>query len=178
MVGTRNRIVAGSLLLAIALGGCGDNQIRRQLGLLHQGPDPFTALPNRAIVIPDTDVLPVPDPNALSPIQPDPIQTAREVLNIPEPPPGALSGAEMRLLAALGAEDADPGIRALIDSEARSDDDGTLLGSTPLVHRLFGIEQRRLRREFAIDPAAELERLREAGVVATPAGLVSDDSDP
>lgn len=173
---TQSRCVVASLLLAIALGGCGDNQIRRQLGLLHQGPDPFTSLPNRAIVIPDTDALPLPDPNAESPIEPDPIQTAREVLNVPEPPPGAPSSVELRLLALLDAEDADPGIRDLIDREAWSDDDGTLFGRTPLLHRLFGIEQRRLRREHAIDPAAELERLRDAGIIATPDGRVVDDS--
>ena len=158
----------GLLVFATAVAGCGDNQIRRNLGLLHQGPDPFTALPTRPIEFPETDELPAPDATALSPIQPDPVRTAHEVLDTEPPGTGALTSTEQRLLAMLGAEDADPGIRALVDSEARSDDDGTLLGRTPLVHRLFGIEQRRLRREHAIDPEAELERLRKEGIISEP----------
>ena len=159
----------GTLVLVLALAGCEDNQMRRQLGLLHQGPDPFSALPTRPIEFPDTNELPVPDSAAPSPIEPDPIRTAREVLDTAPPGTGALSSTEQRLLAALGAQDADPGIRALVDSELADDRRGdTLLGDTPLVHRIFGIEERRRRREHAIDPAEELERLRREGIISSP----------
>lgn len=170
----RGLTITGLLVIATAMAGCGDNQVRRSLGLLHQGPDPFAALPTRPIEIPETNELPIPDPSAPSPIAPDPIRTAHEVLDTEPPGTGDPTSTEQRLLAMLGAEDADPGIRALIDSEFDSNDDGTLFGRTPLVHRLFGIEARRLRREHAIDPEEELQRLREEGIIASPAPLAEE----
>ena len=159
----------GVLAIAAILAGCGENGVRRQLGLLNQGPDPFTALPNEPIVIPETNELPVPDAGAASPVRPDPIRLAREVLDTEAPGTGPMSGTERRLLALLGAENPDPRIRALLGSEVEArEDDGTLLGSTPIVHRIFGIEERRARRTQAIDPADELERLRREGIIRSP----------
>ena len=159
----------GVLAMVAFLVGCGENGVRQQLGLLNQGPDPFTALPNKPIVIPDTNELPVPDASAASPIRPDPFEVAREVLDTPAPGTGPLSGTERRLLALLDAENPDPGIRALLGGEVQSDeDDGTLLGRTPIVHRIFGIEERRRLRTQAINPEEELERLRRAGLIRSP----------
>ena len=99
----------GTLVLVLALAGCEDNQMRRQLGLLHQGPDPFSALPTRPIEFPDTNELPVPDSAAPSPIEPDPIRTAREVLDTA--PPGTGAAEQHRAAAACGAGRAGCGSR-------------------------------------------------------------------
>ena len=162
-----HRVAIGALLLATILAGCEDNEFRRQLGLAHQGPDPFTSLPSRPIVIPDTADLPAPDATARSPVQLDPVQDVRTVLSTPAPKSGDPSATEQRLLTALGALDADPDIRALVDREARERSE-TLFGDVPLVHRLFGVDQRRRQRLYGLDPAAEMERLREAGLLNTP----------
>ena len=165
----RGLTAIGILAMAAVLAGCGDNGVRRQLGLLNQGPDPFTALPNEPIVMPETNELPAPDASAPSPVRPDPIRLAREVLDTEAPGTGPPSGTERRLLALLGAENPDPGIRALLGGEVEpSEDDGTLLGRTPLVHRVFGIEARRVRRTQAINPGDELERLRREGIIRSP----------
>ncbi len=177
MIRKSHRTVLATSLAAALLAGCGDNQVRRQLGLLHQGPDPFTSIANQPIVMPDTDTLPVPDASAVSPIEPDPLRAAREALAIAEPAGGPASRTEALLLATLDAEDADPAIRTLVDSEYEPDDDGTLFGATPLVHRVFGIRERVLRRENAIDPAAELERLRQSGIVTSPGEADPEDID-
>jgi len=159
---------AGLLLAAVALAGCEDNQLRRSMGLLHQGPDPFSSVPNRAIVFPDSDELPRPDPDARSPVQQDPLNEVREALALTPMAAAEPNPVETRLLALLDADAANPDIHALLEEMNAEEDDGTLFGPTPLVDQWFGLEERRVRREFALDPEAELQRLRAEGLLPTP----------
>lgn len=158
---------------AVALSGCSDNNsIRSRLGLLHQGPDRFAVLPNRPIEIPEGDALPAPQPGAPALVRPDPVAEVRAVLGMGPVESATPSAIELALLERLGAAGADPTVASRLETDAATTgaDDETLL-----VHQWLGLDDIRNRRASALDPAAETERLRAAGVIASPPAPAGDD---
>ena len=154
---------AVAMVALLGLAGCEDNSLRSQLGLLHQGPDQFAVLPNRPIEVPDHDDLPPPEPGAASPIAPDPLGEVKLALgSVAAAPLSEPSDGERTVMAMLGPLPVEDGIREMLAAEHEE----MLDEDTPLVHKIFGIEQRRYRRANALDASEELDRLRGAGVVA------------
>jgi hypothetical protein len=174
MEGKKGRLIMNIRLVAVffgflamlALSGCGDNAVRRSLGLLRSGPDAFAVKPNRPIEIPESNELPLPQPGVMARVEEDPMESAREALGASAPESGGPGRTELNLLETLGALESDPGIRQLVNAEHQVYLDGEVL----LVHKLLGVEQRRYSRENALDPVAEIRRLRELGIVARPSG--------
>ena len=151
---------------AIALAGCSGGELRQQLGLVHQGPDPFAITTNKPLELPEDTALPVPQPGKASRVNPSPLDTVRRILGV-SVVEAASAGSEESLLAALGVTEADPGIRELVDQEAEQEREAI---GVPLVHKWLGFADRAFRDAHILDPAAETERLRAAGLVSYPGG--------
>ena len=117
--------------------------VRRELGLVGQGPDETAVVLNDRLQMPSampqtTDDLPTPQPGAPSLVEPNPQQRASQVLTgqAAGGSTAPASAGETALLRSLGAQNADPSIRDQIaaDEVAKSEDarllDG-LFGSDP-----------------------------------------------
>ena len=133
------------------------------------GPDEFGIVPNRPLETPsDFASLPPPTPGGGNLADPDPVGDIAEALGgtrAATRSSGALSG-EPALIAQVGRFGIDGGIRATLaeeDLEFRRQNDGRIL------ERLFNVNLYFEAYEpQSLDPFAELERLRRAGV-RTPA---------
>jgi hypothetical protein len=141
---------------ALALAGCSVGSsgnsgggFRETLGLVAPPPDPFLTVARAPLQMPQTRALPTPQPGAPSRVEPDPARAAQTaLLGAPVPGPAAAPTAgEGALLAAAGADAADPSIRETIVAEA------------PAPQRRFGLDS-----IFGIpivqDPDAEAQRVR------------------
>jgi hypothetical protein len=101
---------------AIGLAGCAG--VKESLGAAKQAPDE-TAITTRApLVVPATFDLKAPQPGAPRPQDADVAAAAQKVLGGP-PKQTAASAGEQELLAASGAEKADPKVRQALRSEVR-----------------------------------------------------------
>lgn len=124
--------------LAVLVVGCSQINVREELGMIRQGPDPFTVVPNRALEMPsDMSELPTPTPGAASRVEPRPEEDAQVALiGAPASFTDNQSAAEQALLRGAGADAASDDIRALLAEDAEvSEDDwrvlDSLLGSEP-----------------------------------------------
>lgn len=181
--------IAALTAVVLCLSGCGAGfQIREAVGLDKNPPDAFVVMPTRPLEIPqDLSTLPPPSPGSVSPLEVDPQTLARQALGGgPVPlsaaaapaygfaPVGAPSGSEQALLSAAGAGQAQPELRAQLQTEAAAQPRYLLDAWFPSLARLRG--------EAAgdvVEPLAEMRRLGqdapEAGVrteTATPALLI------
>lgn len=146
--------VALAAALAAAVAGCSGFNVREELGIVGQGPDEFTVVKKKPLTMPgDMTALPTPDPGAPSLVDPRPTEQARAALTgapIETNGQGG-SAAESALLAAAGADRADPEVRRkLIEDEQGLD---TRLLDTILPS--IGPD------ENLLDPDAEARRLAD-----------------
>lgn len=152
------------VLASVLLAGCGDNSVQRTLGILRQGPDEFKVLPTRPLEIPESNVLPAPDPNAPARVVSDPLAMARDALGVPKAGSATPSAAETALLDRLGAANPPVGIRETVEQDLKAQADEETL----LVHDILGVTEARIRAASLLVTSEEVERLRALGVLASP----------
>lgn len=135
-------------------------------GSLRTAPDEFSVVTKKPLEMPDSlDVLPPPEPGKLSSRDPNPIADARSALlgETRAASNGAPSSAERAILSAAGQ--ADPNIRATMESEQAEYQSGQQL----YILDRYIPALARLRGETAVgalDPVAERERLVQQGILA------------
>lgn len=161
---------AAVALVPLALGGCGGLAGGLRAAGVGGTPDEFMVLPTRPLEMPDDmTTLPPPTPGQLSRVDRRPRSDAIAGLT-GRPVPAAASGAA--LVAQAGPRD--PAIRSELAAEDvawRENHHGKLL------ERMFSRDREELRyRPMVLDPGAELERLRAAGVQvpAAPPAVMSE----
>ncbi|MCI4664515.1 MAG: DUF3035 domain-containing protein [Neomegalonema sp.] len=160
---------AGALALVALVAGCADFNLRRELGVVGKGPDPFTVVRNKPLEIPtDKAKLPAPKPGARSRVEPTPEADARAAL-IGSPPgttAAAPSAAEAGLLKRAGAADASDDVRSKLKKD-RSEDDERLLDG--VLGSILGDDK---PNEEPLDPSKEARRLSEEAKKTSNPGLV------
>jgi hypothetical protein len=106
--------------VAMAASGCGGRSgLGNLFGVTLEQPDPFNVLPRSPLRLPaNFQDLPSPRPGAPSPLDPTPVADAKSALNAPAPTRGAPSAAELALLDAAGAQNAEDGIRERLATES------------------------------------------------------------
>lgn len=151
--------------LIVGLAACGGNSEPNLLNIKQpreEGPDEFSVLPSKPIVIPqDLASLPQPTPGGTNRTDPTPEADVAIALG-GNPAVLTRSGADGALRTHVGRFGVDPQIRAELaaaDLEYRRDNDGRLL------ERIFNVNVYFQAYEpFELDQYRELERLRRAGV--------------
>jgi hypothetical protein len=146
----------------VVLGGCGDT-LREQFGFGRHVPDEYQVVEAQPLAVPPDFHLRPPAPGAPRPQERDVRRQAEEIVLGPNPDSGNAGAAppprtpgELALLNMVGANEADPGIRQVINRESAvlaADDEG-------FVNDLMFWEGREVPG-VALDPVAEAQRLRE-----------------
>jgi len=158
--------LAASAALAALLGACTvgsqGGSFSQAVGLVTPPPDEYAVVANRELEIPSTFDLPTPTPGAPSRVEAQPSQVARDALfGQPATTHGGPSAGEAALLAAAGANQADPNIR----QEVAAEQDqyvaaNTRYGLTSVLgYKLPGAEEAE-----ALDADEEARRLAAEGV--------------
>lgn len=153
----RGVVLAATGAALLVLAGCGEFNVRKELGLVGQGPDEFRVLKQGQLEMPsDMSQLPAPQPGVRDRVAPDPIRDAQQALaGGPILSTGAAaSGAEAELLRAAGASSADPSIRAAIEADVEDSK-----ADIRLLDGLLGRD--RLADGQLLDPAEEAARLAD-----------------
>jgi hypothetical protein len=145
--------------VVLAVAGCGGRgALRSTFGITLEQPDPFNVLPRKPLRIPPNfQDLPLPRPGAPSPLDPQPVAEAQLALRHVGQAAGAPSAGELALLGAVGAEDAQPGIRQDLALEAGSTDPAYGLDS------ILGWAVPDGSAEQVLDQRAEAARIDAAG---------------
>ena len=161
----QSAVLGGLAALSLGLAACGEFNVRREIGLVGNGPDEFRVIKQGALEIPaDTATLPMPKPGAPSRVEPNPSLDAQRALA-----GGAIitastqSPAEAALLRAAGADSVSPEIRKQI-----AEDEAAAEENTRLLDGLFGGSK---PGETPLDQAEEARRLAEAARASKNPGL-------
>lgn len=162
MPSTRWKMPAALVVAALsvtALSGCETN-LRKNLGLVGQGPDETMVVVSEPLQMPlsmpaTTDELPTPQPGAPSLVEPQPLRDAERMLT------GAVqsgeanqTSSEQRLLAKLGAEQADAEVR-----DRMADDLEEAASESRILDGMFGRDE--ATEGALLDPDEEARRLSE-----------------
>lgn len=160
--------IAGAAALALTVAACGPGiNVRKELGLVGAGPDEFTVVKRKPLIMPaDTaptsaDQLPAPRPGAPSPVDPRPSEEAQRALTgSVVASPTAISTAEQGLLSKAGVEDADDAIREKLTQDNENVLTGTAVDKAVqnVVQRITGSKP---LEQDALDPSEEAKRLAE-----------------
>lgn len=163
-------LVASSLVLGVAACGGFDEQ----LGLTKQSPDEFRVVSRAPLTVPPDFSLRPPEPGAPRPQEGTPTQQAERAVfrnSAGVQPVGAQaviapnrSTGERSLLAAAGAQNADPDIRVIVERETNQINDESDQFVDALV---FWNDQP--QAGTIVDPQAELRRLQENSALGQPA---------
>lgn len=149
-------VTAASLLALTACSGA-----KEQLGLTRTAPDEFSVVTRAPLAMPPDYTLRPPRPGVARPQETRPSdQAAIAVLGSVNAPSGqGFTKSEAALLTDAGAGAADPAIRDIVDQETAA----MAPKKQPVVKRLLKIGSDKPQEPEAsvVDPAAELERLRE-----------------
>ena len=161
---------AAAAIALLALAGCDAvGNPFEVLAVKRPAPDEFQVIARDPLRMPVSAALPVPQPGAPSPLDPDPHRdAAMALLGSPaQPVAGHSSAGEEALLAAADAAAGDPEIRTILESDRQGGDDRPY--EPPSLWELLGAtEKSEARPEDVIDPTAEARRLQTEGVAATP----------
>ena len=165
-------VAVGAML---ALSGCGGG-VRQALGMTKHSPDEFLTVAHAPLTMPPDDALRAPEPGAPRPQEGTAAQQAQTALyattggpvpataSVPDASNGpAPSSGEVALLQNAGATNADPGIRAEIDTEtaAQIERDQTLISR-------LGFWRTQEPYGTVVDPVAEAKRLQENQALGKP----------
>ena len=161
---------ACALALIALTAGCAGFNLRKELGVVGKGPDPFTVVRNKPLTMPgDTSKLPTPKPGAPSRVAPTPAADARAALvgKTPSTTSAAPSASEAALLKSAGAEGASDEIRTKLKKEKKKKDPRLLDG---VISAITGDSSK--PAEDPLDPAEEARRLSEKAKKTTNPELV------
>lgn len=160
-------LLAATLLLP----ACSETKKRgllsRFTGVGSTGPDEFLVLPQKPLVMPqDLALLPTPTPGSGNRVDLQPLSDAQLALTGRTVAASGLTRGDQALLAAVGAQNANAGIRAVLareDAALREDSPGLLLEKifTPDIETLT-------YNDMVLNAMAELAHLRALGII-TPA---------
>lgn len=142
-------------------GGGEGNFLERITASTSEAPDEFLSLPRKPLEVPpDLAALPEPQPGTVSRAELTPRSDARVALG--GSADGGGSGADAAFLAAAGVQNRAAGIRETLSAEDevwRQNNRGKLL------NRLLGrVGEADIYAAFLLDPDAEADRLRDAGL--------------
>ncbi len=163
---------AGLLMLALsgamALGGCSD--ARKALGWEKSTPDEFRIVSRAPLALPPDYGLRPPSPGAARPNESSPQDAARTAVFGSERQNAGIangtgSAGERQLLAKVGADKVDPGIRETIDRETQSLADADRSFVDKLI---FWREPETPGSKEQLDAAREAQRLRENSAAGKP----------
>lgn len=162
MTGTGVTRTAIAIGLALLLAACGGDGRLHRLDAGADGPDEFSVIPMRPLVLPATFDLPPPTPGAANRADPNPRGDAMAALGGVD---GAGAAGDAALMAHVARHGTDPAIRATLAAE---DADfrrraAALGGLNPFARDRYFQSYARM----ALDAWGELARFRAAGV-ATP----------
>ncbi len=160
---SRKRMAAGPLLaagLALCLAGCGDS-VSQSLGLGKRAPDETAVIEQAPLELPPDFNLRPPVPGAPRPQDEEASDRAAAIVLGAATEPGAGPApqgtpGERAFLDMAGANDADPGIRQLVNREA-----ALFIPDDPDFVDELMFWQVETPEGTALDPVAEAERLRE-----------------
>ena len=146
----------------IALTACSEGT-KQDLGLANTAPDEFAVVTRAPLSVPPDYTLRPPRPGAGRPMEMSTQDQARQtVFGVEDVQPSSAKTAERPsgdFLNRIGADQADPDIRAKVDAEGARDNRTT-------AQKLLMMDREAANGE-PIDPNAEYERLKSEGVVAT-----------
>jgi hypothetical protein len=142
---------------AAALAGCGNGQLGRTLGFVHDAPDEFTVTTRAPLAMPTNFALPPPRPGAIRP-QEQSERTKAELALVPQMALGApaqgTSPGQQALVQSAGPP-AGTAIRTEVDQEAVRDRPSEGLGDKLMFWRTPP------KPGVVVDPQKEAKRLRE-----------------
>jgi hypothetical protein len=163
---TRAAMLVGLAVLAgcTRIGGdLSSDGFSSALGLKDTTPDEFIVLPRKPLTMPQTIALAEPSPGAPSRVEPTPLADARAALGRQSPQDGGPSAAEQALIAAVGADAADPAVREALTTDGARD-----LSDSPYgLEADFGVELTSITRGEPLtreEQEAEAARLRAQGL--------------
>ncbi len=144
------------------LGACSEGT-KESLGLVNTPPDEFAVVTRAPLSVPPDYALRPPRPGAERPMEISTTDQARQtIFGISDMQGDNVSTKEDAegFLGRLGADNADPNIRAVIDAEGTTDNRTT-------AERLLFLKSRQDAEGDPINPNEEFERLKQEGVIAT-----------
>lgn len=141
---------------ALALAAC--EGTKKQLGLTRNAPDEFAVVKRAPLEMPPGLTLPPPQPGAPRPQEIEPAKQAQSTIFGEKTPTSATAPAksEAALLLQAGADDADPGIRTVVNRETEN----LKPYEKPVAERLLGIGSKQKPPATVVDAAAEAERIK------------------
>ncbi|MEM8788787.1 MAG: DUF3035 domain-containing protein [Pseudomonadota bacterium] len=162
-----NRPLIAAACAALVLAGCADSQDRNIIQRVTDGtvtaPEEFAVVPNNPLELPE-DFASLPPPVAGAPNRGeiDPRSRAMAALSSSGTVRSTRSAADRALLAAVGAANNDPQIRARLEAEDRLYRQGN---RGFLLDRMFGQQSESdIYRRKLLNQKAEMERMMAAGV--------------
>lgn len=150
------RVILTVMAAALALAGC--SNAKEQLGLTREAPDEFAVVKRAPLEMPPDYTLRPPRPGVSRPQERDPSLQAEDALfGEAVMPSDGHSAGEQALLQQTGAPQAEPGIRDIVDQETAA----LPPKKEPVAKRLLGLGKDQPPAADVVDPAAELERLKQ-----------------
>lgn len=154
------------VLAAVALSACGGSGGLRDLQGDRTGPDEFSVIPAKPLVIPENlNLLPPPTPGGTNPADPNPVAEAVAALggNPAASSAGGIPTRDAGLVAYAGRNGVDPAIRQQLANEDAALRGGVSIGG---LFGLFGGGDRywRTYANQSLDAQSELQRFRAVGV--------------
>ena len=160
----RLRLAIPLLGLAVGLSGC--SGFSEALGYNKQAPDEFAIVSKAPLIIPPDYSLRPPQPGAPRPQEVQPISAAETaVFGAGAASNANLSTGESAILAAAGADQANPEIRSVINYENRT----LVEKEKTIVDDILYWREPSAPDEQMVDAAAEARRIREGEAVGIPA---------
>jgi hypothetical protein len=149
-------ILSASLISLTACAGA-----KEKLGLVRSAPDEFTVVKRAPLEMPlEMASLPVPRPGVARPQELSPSQMAQQALfGTSTQAMSEQSSGEAAFLSDIGANEADPQIRAIVTQEFKEEPNQ----ETPVVKRLLRIGSKKKEEPVArvVDAEAEAQRIRQ-----------------
>jgi len=157
------------LFLLALLSLCGCEETKKQFDFSKKAPDEFAVVKRAPLEMPPDYNLRPPRPGAPRPQELSPEEEAQAAVTGTKPsgPVKGFTPGESALLQESGAINADPSIRAVIDSEtARIEKE-----ETPTIDRIMKVTGKKIEAPAkVVDPIAETERIKQNKAQGKPVG--------